>query len=53
MYLSGLKIMEGILNKEQMAKVPSKTKDAKLKIVGGDFILILTQVVFNDLLCSQ
>ena len=50
-------MMEGILKKEQLAKVPSnvpsKTKDAKLKIVGGDFILILTQVVFNDLLCSQ
>ena len=29
-------MMEGILNKEQLAKVPSKTKEAKLKIMGGD-----------------
>ena len=41
-YLSGLNMMEEILNKEQLAMVPSKTKDAKLKIVGGDFIWILT-----------
>ena len=26
LYLSGLNMMEGILNKEQLAKVPSKTK---------------------------
>ena len=30
------------IDKEQLAEVPSKTKDAKLKIVGGDFIWILT-----------
>ena len=38
LYLSGPNVMEGILNKEQLAKVPSKTKEAKLKIMGGDFI---------------
>ena len=32
----------GNIDKEQLAEVPSKTKDAKLKIVGGDFIWILT-----------
>ena len=32
--LSGLIMMEGILNKEQLFKVPSKTQEAKLKIVG-------------------
>ena len=26
------------IDKEQLDKVPSKTKDAKLKIMGGDFI---------------
>ena len=26
LYLSGLSMMEGILNKEQLAKVPSKTE---------------------------
>ena len=41
LYLSGLNMMEGILNKEQLAKVHSKTKEAKLKIMGGDFIWIL------------
>ena len=30
------------IDKEQLAEVPSKTKDAKLKIVGGDFIWIPT-----------
>ena len=29
------------MNKEQLAKVPSKTNEAKLKIMGGDFIWIL------------
>ena len=28
----------GNIDKEQLAKVPSKTKDAKLIIMGGDFI---------------
>ena len=30
------------IDKEQLAEVPSKTKDANIKIVGGDFIWILT-----------
>ena len=41
LYLSGLNMMEGMLNKEQVAKVPSKTKKGKLKIMGGDIILVL------------
>ena len=36
LYLSRLNTMDGILNKEQLAKVPSKTEEAKLKIMGGD-----------------
>ena len=44
LYLSGLNMMEGILNKEQLAKVPSKTKEAKLKIMGGDYINQCIQV---------
>ena len=27
----------GTIDKEQLAEVPSKTKDAKLMILGGDF----------------
>ena len=42
LYLSGLNMIEGMLNKEQLAKVPSKTKEAKLKSMGGDFVWILS-----------
>ena len=45
LYLSGLNMLEGILNKERLAKVPSKTLEAKLKIMGGDFIWILYGVL--------
>ena len=41
LYLSGLNMMEEILNKELLAKVPSKTKEPQLKIMWGDFIWIL------------
>ena len=37
LYLSRLNTMDGILNKEQLAKVPSKTEEAKLKIMGGAY----------------
>ena len=45
LYLSGFNMLEGLLNKEQLAEVPSKTLKAKLKIMGGDFIWILYVVL--------
>ena len=38
LYLSGLNIMEGILTKNNWLRFPPKPKEAKLKIMGGDFI---------------
>ena len=34
--------MEGILTKNNWLRFPPKSKEAKLKIVGGDFTWILT-----------
>ena len=42
LYLSGLNLMEGILTKNNWLRFPPKPKEAKLKIVGGDFTWILT-----------
>ena len=41
LYLSGINMTEGILTKNYWLRVPPKSKEAKLKIVGGDFIWIL------------
>ena len=41
-------MMEGILNKEQLAKVHSKALEAKLKIVGGDFIFIIDELQLEE-----
>ena len=43
LYLSAFNMLEEILNKEQLAKAPSKTLKAKLKIMGGDYQQSLTQ----------
>ena len=47
LYLSGLNMTEGILNKEKLVKIPSKTKEAKLKIMretlSGSYLKILIQ----------
>ena len=39
LYLSGHNMMEGILTKNNRLRFPPKPKEAKLKIMGGDFIL--------------
>ena len=38
LYLSGLNMTEGILTKNNWLRFPPKPKEAKLKIMGGDFI---------------
>ena len=38
LYLSGLNMMEGILTQNKWLRFPSKPKEDKLKIMGGDFI---------------
>ena len=38
LYLSGLNMMEGILTKNNWLRFPPKPKEAKPKIMGGDFI---------------
>ena len=43
LYLSGLSMMEGILNKEQLAKVPSKTE--RKQYVSRSLVLKLRNVI--------
>ena len=41
-YLSGLNKREGFLTKNNWLRFPSKPKEAKLNIMGGDLFWILT-----------